>query len=115
MKTRCVLLAGAVLLTHLSSASFAADEEIASVTGTITLDGLPIRHGRVFMFFDDQFIGAKMSKEGKFKLKRIPSGKYKVVIEGDGVPAKYHSDERSELIVNVEKGANVHDFVLHSK
>ncbi len=115
MRQRLVPLAGVVLLACFSSASFAADEAATSLNDTITVDGLPPQRGRIFFFVDDdEFVGVRISKDGKFKLKHIPPGKYKVSIEGDGILPKYQSEVTSGLAVELKTGGTELEFVLRS-
>ena len=99
----------------------AAADDLASVKGTITLDGKPLPSGRIlFHLGDGQFIGAKIKDDGTFKMERVPTGKYKVTVEsavqGKSVlPARYAADDKSELQVEVKKGANTLDFALLSR
>jgi hypothetical protein len=93
-----------------------AGDDVAGVTGQITLDGNPLSGGRIIFHQDDgQFIGAKIDKSGKFKVDRVLVGKHKVTVESKGVPAKYASDEVSALQIEVKNGKNVFDFSLTSK
>jgi hypothetical protein len=59
-----------------------ADDERTAVEGAITLDGKPLPAARVFFHQKDgQFMGAKTNDEGKFRVKGVPTGTYKVTIE----------------------------------
>jgi hypothetical protein len=121
--SRCPILVAlltlAVVLTCGPRA--AAADDLASVKGTITLDGKPLPSGRIlFHLGDGQFIGAKIKDDGTFKMERVPTGKYKVTVEsavqGKSVlPARYAADDKSELQVEVKKGANTLDFALLSR
>ena len=68
--------------------------------------------GKITFHLDDQFVGAKANEDGKFKVNRVLVGKYKVTIEGKGVPAKFASEDVSPLTVEVKVGANTFDFDL---
>jgi Carboxypeptidase regulatory-like domain len=98
-----------------------ADEERASVEGTITLDGKPLPGARVFFHQKDgQFIGAKTNDDGKFRVKGVPTGTYKVTVEllKDGkslLPRRYADEGASELQVEIKKGVDTLDFDLRSK
>jgi hypothetical protein len=93
----------------------AAEEESASVKGTITLDGKPLAGGRIVFHLDnDQFVGAKI-KCGKYRLDRVPTGKHKVTIEFKDVPARYSSEDQSKLTVVIAKGEMTLDFSLLPK
>src|SRR5262245_21639141 len=85
-------LAWAVLLTPGPRAD--AADEAATVRGRVTLDGKPLAEGRIlFHIGDDQFVGAKLNKDGGFAVTRVPSGRHKVTVEARGVPARYSSEE----------------------
>jgi hypothetical protein len=98
-----------------------ADEERAAVEGAITLDGKPLPGARVFFHQKDgQFMGAKTNDDGKFRVKGVPTGTYKVTIElyKDGkslLPRRYAEEDTSELQVEIKKGMNTLDFALRSK
>ena len=121
--SRCPILVAlltlAVVLTCGQRA--AAADDLASVKGTVTVDGKPLPSGRIlFHLGDGQFIGAKIKDDGTFKMERVPTGKYKVTVEsavqGKSVlPARYAADDKSELQVEVKKGANTFDFALLSR
>jgi hypothetical protein len=112
------LLTPAVMLHPCSLAS--AGDELASVTGKVTLDGRPLPDGKVFIHLGDgQFVGCKV-KDGSFKIGRVPVGKHKVTVEmrRDGLnalPARYSEEKLSALRIEVQKGANVLDLLLTSK
>jgi hypothetical protein len=98
-----------------------ADDERAAVEGAITLDGKPLPGARVFFHQKDgQFMGAKTNDDGKFRVKGVPTGTYKVTIElyKDGkslLPRRYAEEDTSELQVEIKKGMNTLDFALRSK
>lgn len=90
-----------------------AGDEIAAVTGRVTLDGKPLPGGRILLHLEDgQFVGAKIDKNGNFKMDRVLVGKHTVTIEFKGVPEKYASEENSGLRVEVANGENVFEFAL---
>ena len=98
-----------------------AADDIATVEGRVLLDGEPLGEGaRIFFHFGDgQFVGAKV-KDGKFKMKAVPTGTYKVTVEWSKkgaqlLPPKYSEEDKSELRVEVKKGANTLNFELASK
>jgi uncharacterized protein (TIGR03067 family) len=73
------------------------------VTGRVTLLGKPLTRGKITFHLDnDQFVGARI-KDGEYTVERVPPGRWKVTVEGEGVPAKYASGEQSELTVEVHK------------
>jgi hypothetical protein len=77
----------------------------------ITLRGKPLT-GKVIFHLDDQFVGSKVKEDGKYLVSRVLVGKYKVTLEGQGVPAKFTSDDVTPLTVEVKEGANTFDFEL---
>jgi hypothetical protein len=86
-----------------------AGEDAATVMGSVTLkDGQPLSGGgRIFFHLKEgQFVGAKIQSDGTFKVDRVPVGKHKVTLEGKGVPAKFSSEEKSIVEVEVVKGNN---------
>ena len=92
-----------------------ANEEVAAIQGQVLLDGKPLSAGRIILFTDnsDQFVGCKL-KDGSFKMDRVHVGKYKVTIEGKGVPAKYTTEEISGLVMEVRVGISDFQFRLKS-
>jgi hypothetical protein len=101
---------GAVLLT---SNPAAADEATATVKGVVTLQGKPVPKGRIiFHLANDQFVGAKLNKDGQYTVDRVPVGQHKVTVEGEGVPAQYGTDEKTPLRVEINKGNNTIDVQL---
>jgi hypothetical protein len=121
--SRCPILVAlltlAVVLTCGQRA--AAADDLASVNGTITVDGKPLPSGRIlFHLGDGQFVGAKIKEDGTFKMERVPAGKYKVTVEAAVgakivLPARYSAEDKSELRVEVKKGDNTFNFDLWSR
>ena len=103
-----VVVATCGLLLASAPAAMADD---AKVNGSITVGGAPLAAGKVTFHLDDQFVGSKV-KDGKYTVNRVPVGKYKVTIEGKGVPAKFTSDDITPLRVEVKEGTNTFDFDL---
>jgi hypothetical protein len=121
--SRCPILVAlltlAVVLTCGQRA--AAADDLASVKGTVTVDGKPLPSGRIFFHLGDgQFVGAKVKEDGTFKMERVPAGKYKVTVEVAAgaktvLPARYAAEDKSELQIEVKKGDNTFDFALLSR
>jgi hypothetical protein len=100
-----VVLAAALLQGHPA----VADEGASTVKGSVTLkDGQPLSGGgRLFFHLKEgQFVGAKIQADGTFKVDRVPVGTHKVTLEGKGVPAKFGSEEKPLVEVEVKKGNN---------
>jgi hypothetical protein len=91
-----------------ASAAPAAD---AKVNGLVTMRGKPVT-GKITFHVDDQFVGAKVDADGRFQVKRVATGTYKVTIEGKGVPEKYTAEGLTQLTVDVKEGGNTFDFEL---
>jgi hypothetical protein len=89
-------------------AAIAAD---GTVDGRVTVRGKPFT-GKIAFHLDDQFVGSKVNDEGKYKVKRVMVGKYKVTIEGKGVPEKFTTEDITPLTVEVKEGVNTFDFDL---
>ncbi len=114
MRSACLALfaAGAAILV--GGPVTAADEELATVEGTVTYKGKPLPDGTItFHLKDDQFVGAKL-KDGKYRVDRVPVGEFTVTIESKKVrlPAKYSAEETSGLKLSVKKGKNTADIQI---
>jgi hypothetical protein len=82
------------------------------VTGTIFVDGKPLAAGKViFHLGNGQFVGSRV-KDGKYTIDRVPTGTRKITVEGDGVLAKYTSEDTSGITVEVLDGTNYADIKL---
>src|SRR4051812_19314777 len=86
-------LAGAIAAVAPATAA----DPTATVVGRVVAQGRPIADGRVILHFDagDQFVGAYVTKDGLYKIDRVPPGQYRITVEGKGVREKYASRERS--------------------
>src|SRR4051794_32271410 len=83
-----------------------ADEAYPPVAGTVTVEGQPFAGGKItFYLGGDEFVGAKL-RDGRYKLTRLPAGTWRVGVEGEGVPAKYASEETTGLTVEVRGGVS---------
>jgi hypothetical protein len=92
-----------------------ADETYPPVAGTVTLNGQPVGGGKItFYLSGDEFVGARL-RDGRYKLTRLPAGRWRVGIEGEGIPAKFASEETTGLTVEVREGGSVFDFDLKRK
>src|SRR5262249_8553277 len=121
--SRCLLVSAALTAVALLSPgrSPAADSGLASVQGTVTLDGAPLAAGGIiFHLAGGQFVGSRRNEDGKYKVDRVPLGRHKVTVEASikgksVVPPKYASEDVSRLHVEVKKGANKANFDLASR
>jgi hypothetical protein len=110
-----VFAAGVALVT--GGPMSAAEEELGTVEGTVTYQGKPLTDATItFHLKDDQFVGAKIKKEGKYRLDRVPAGTVKVTVDSKKVriPDKYTTEETSGLSVEIKKGKNTVNFDLTS-
>jgi hypothetical protein len=99
---------GSILLF---SPTAAADEESATVNGTVTLKGKPLERGKIIFYLDgDQFVGAKI-KDG-YTVGKVPPGTRRVTVDGEGVPVKYGTDDTTPLLAEIKKGGNTIHIVL---
>ncbi len=74
-----------------------------TVSGIVTLRGKPLERARIIFHLDnDQFVGAKI-RDGKYRVERVPPGRWKVTVEAEGLPARYASEEQSALMVEIPK------------
>jgi hypothetical protein len=107
------------------------------VSGMVTLDGKPVKDGAIsFTPTDGQTAGAgSRIVDGKYSAQHVPVNKFRVEItapkyipgadKGDPttadvnvmppslIPARYNT--QSKLTLQVNEGANQHDFPLESK
>jgi hypothetical protein len=85
-----------------------AAEELGTVEGTVTYEGLALQEATItFHLTDDQFVGAKV-KEGKYRVDRVPAGKVKVTVvaKKHRLPEKYAFEETTPLTVEIKEGKN---------
>src|SRR5262245_47879298 len=100
------------LAVSFRGAAKAGQEEAVAVKGTVTVNGQPLASGRIFFHFDDdQFVGTKV-KDGAYTLRRVAPGRYKVSIEGKGLPAAYAAEDTTPLLVEVGNGKATVDLDL---
>jgi hypothetical protein len=98
-----------------------AGNELASVTGKVLLDGRPLAGQKIiFHLGDDQFAGTKTKADGTFKVDRLPLGAHKITVEAmvkgrSVLPARYSSEDVSQLRFEVKKGENRFDLQLSSR
>ena len=118
MLSKC--LASLVAITVLSVAG-AGEEMLSSAIGKITLNGQPLSQWKIiFHVGDGQFVGGRVNEDGTYKVDRLPAGTHKVTVEAvvngkNLLPAKYASEERSLLRVELKKGKNTCDISLASR
>ena len=84
-----------------------------TIAVTVSLDGKPLKGGRIFFHLPkDQFMGCKI-KSGKCKLDCVPAGTYKITIESKGLPSRYSSFEQAVLVCEVVPGPGKNVFELN--
>jgi len=84
------------------------------VAATISLNGNPLKGGRIFFHLPkNQFAGGKI-ESGKCQLDCVPAGTHKVTIESKGLPKRYSLIEVTALIVQIAPGNNQFAFELTS-
>jgi hypothetical protein len=111
-RTTAQVTALAFTLALFAAGPLSADEPAPAISGTIKFQGSPLEVGKiVFHLNDGEFVGGKV-KDGIYKLTRVPPGTWRVSIEGTGAPARYGSEEKTTLKVDVKAGANIFDFDL---
>ena len=107
-----VLLAGSILGVFAIGQATADD---GNVQGRVTLDGKPLPSGKItFHAMSGQFVGASI-KDGTYSIDRVRPGKYRVTVQGKGVPARYTLEEASALTVEMKEGDARFDFEMASK
>lgn len=119
------VVCGIILTAFLPSCS--SEPPMASASGVVSLDGKPLKMGRVGFLSKETGKGAsaKIGPTGEFSLDSpVPPGSYTVTVippetappvEGEpvtpeptfeGFPKKYRSAETSDLTVDVQEGEN---------
>lgn len=81
-------------------------------SGLVTLKGKPVVGKISFYLKDGSFVGATVDETGRYTVKTISPGTYRVTVEGEGVPAMYTRKETSQLVVEIKDGAGAADFEL---
>jgi hypothetical protein len=90
--------------------ALAADGKVG---GRVTLEGKPLPAGKITFHLDNgQFVGSRINKDGTYTVDRVPVGTSKVTIEGAGVPARYSSEDKAVLKVQVKEGKSELNFDL---
>ena len=110
----CAGLMCAALAAFAMAPPLGAEEGLARVQGVVTVDGVPLREGKLALHADGARPIEIPIKEGKYTADKVPAGKKIVTVKGAGVPTKYGSPDTSGLIVEIETGANELDFDLKS-
>ena len=107
---------GAVAAAPMPKAKAKADPPAATVSGKVTLAGVPLAEGEVTLVSLNQPLPRVFTatiKDGVFKFaESIPPGKYAGMVTGKGVPAKYHLVNTAGLMLELAAGANTTDLVL---
>jgi hypothetical protein len=81
-----------------------AAADVCEMTGIVTLDGQPLPSGKITLHrANGQFVGSKI-KDGKYAIDLAPAEMLRVTFEGDGVPVKYASEDKTSLVVMLVKG-----------
>jgi hypothetical protein len=82
------------------------------VNGNVIVNGKPLAAGKIIFHLDnDQFVGAKVTN-GSYTVDRVPAGTRRVTVEGEGVAAKFSSDNTTPLTFEVKEGGNTYDIEL---
>jgi hypothetical protein len=92
----------------------AGPPELATVGGKVIFNGKPLTDSVITFHLDDgQFVGGRV-KEGRFLVKRVPAGTWKVTIESKALalPAKFAAPETSGMSAEVKKGQVAVNFML---
>ncbi len=89
--------------------------------GCVTLDGKPLS-GAVIAFHGStgKPISTTINDKGRYKLKPLPAGVYKITFKAAGdsakkIPHRYTQAETSGLVVEVSPQVNAYDFNLSSR
>jgi hypothetical protein len=112
LSTRSFLGAVAVTFSLILLSGGRVSAADGTIKGNITVNGKPLAAGKITFHLDnDQFVGAKV-KNGSYTVDRVPVGTHRITVEGEGVPARYSSEDTTGLMAEVKEGANQFDVAL---
>ncbi len=105
----------AVTIALLAIGPVAADEVPVTIVGSVTVNGKPLADGTIIFNLDDsEFVGTRI-KDGKYKVTRVPAGKWLVTIRSDELPTKDASKNAAEFRVEAMQGMSIMDFDVKRK
>ncbi len=88
----------------------------AGSSGTVTVAGKPLAAGELTIVSTTLAVPRVFTttvKDGAYRfVKAIPTGRYRVIITGEGVPAKYHTVTTSALVLEFGRGPVTIDLNL---
>ena len=112
--TKLRLLFGVGALAVVGAAILAGCGRTGSVTGTVTLDGVPLKDGRIAFVTEDDKDYTSGIKDGAYKVEGVPPGPVTIVIYQErlkfspppwpAVPRRYRSARASPLSYDVKRG-----------
>jgi hypothetical protein len=107
---RILVLIGlvAIFTSHLA----AQDKEVASIKGTVHLDGVPLPKGKVAFHPTAGKPVVADIKDGEYSVKAVPTGVLGVTIEAVAVPKVYADPKTTPLKVEIKQGENNCDVKL---
>jgi len=109
---RILFIGAFAIFGSIIAAAPASGAELGQATGVVTFEGKPLAEGKITLYRENgQFVGAKI-KDGEYAIDFVPTGMFRVTLEGKGVPAKYALEEASGLTVTVVAGKNAFNFDL---
>jgi hypothetical protein len=112
LSTRSILCVAAVTFSLILFPCGRVAAADGTVKGNITVNGKPLAAGKITFHLDNgQFVGAKF-KNGSYTVDRVPVGTHRITVEGEGVPAKYSSEDTTGLMAEVKEGAANLDLAL---
>jgi hypothetical protein len=113
--SRLVLFALAVsfgVLLWPAGPAWAADVKLS---GTVTLNGMPLPSGQVLFHQENgQIVGSRI-KDGMYTVDRVPVGSHKITIEAEGLPPKFSRVETTPLVAEIKKDTTTANLDLKVK
>ncbi len=111
VKTANIFPSGRETTSPKKSSSIPLDN-LASISGVVTRRGKPLvaeigLHSSGMIPFT-----TTTSNDGKYVLKNLPIGSYKITLNGNGVPPKYRNFEDSLFTCEVKNGVNPFDISI---
>jgi hypothetical protein len=96
----------------LSQAKKKKADAISIVQGTVRIDGKPLAKGTI-AFHPDKGVAIETDiKNGEYTLKKVPVGTMKITVKARGLPLRYESKDRSNLLFEVKEGKQTLELEL---
>lgn len=111
-RSLCRMIVSVTLLSLLTKTALAAD---GSVAGAITVNGQPLATGTISFYDNPNQVFKATITNGRFSIDRVPTGKYRVTIEGNGIEARFSDTTKTTLQVQLLGGNSTFNFDLNTR